>query len=204
MNNSTFLITAEKIGLEKSIALSAIKWYSRAIHEDGAEVITLLYELSSFFDAVTCCKRLKMYAINRLERGKPCADIEIFKGIIDAIIENNGNEGRTEKSKPAESIQAMYDDGIDIEYIGHPGHPGKNENMMLFDSMIFYIKNHNIDFCDAVIDSRTAIGQKNRREIKKHVDDMLEAIGCRDLEVHITADTFCKMSQLALHGYLAA
>jgi len=203
MNNSTFLMNAEKAGIDKSMALSAIKWYSRAIHEDGGEVITLLYELSSFFNTITCCKRLKMqmHAINRLERCKISADIETLKGIIDAIIENNGNEGRTEKSKGCESIEAMYEDGIDIAYIGHNT---KNENMIIFDKMISYIKNHNIDFCDAIIDSREAIGQKNRREIKKHIDNMLEAIGCDDLNLHITADMFCKMSQLALHGYLVA
>jgi len=201
MNNSTFLMHAEKVGVDKAIALSAIKWYPIAIHEDGNEAITLLYELSSYFDAITCCKRLKMYAVNRLERCKISADIETLKGIIDAIIENNGNEGRTEKSRGCESIEAMYEDGIDIAYIGHGA---KDANMMIFDKMIFYIKNHNIDFCDAVIDSRVAVGQKNRRDIKKHIDSMLEAIGCDDLDLHITADTFCKMSHLALHGYLAA
>ena len=201
MNNTTFIETVEKIGLDKSIALSAIKWYSRAIREDGSAVIALLYELSSYFDVITCCKRLKMYALNRLERNKPAADIETLKGIIDAIIDNNGNEGRTERSKGCESIQEMYEDGKDIAYVGHGA---KSENLIIFDKMIFYIKNHNIDFYDAEINSRTAIGQKNRREIKKHVDNMLEAIGCKDLNLHITAEIFCKMSQLALHGYLVA
>ena len=201
MNSSTFLMSAEKIGINKAIALSAIKWYPVAIREDGNEVMALLYELSSYYDTLTCCKRLKMYALNRLERCRASADVETLKGIIDAIIDNNGNEGRSERSRGCDSIEAMYDDGIDIAYIGHGA---KSENMMIFDAMIFYIRNHNIDFCDAVIDSRQAVGQKNRREIKKHVDNMIDAIGCRDLELHITADTFCKMSQLALHGYLVA
>jgi len=201
MNNSTFLMTAEKAGVDKAIALSALKWYSRAVRENGDEVLALLYELSSYYDTITCCKRLKMYAVNRLERGKSSADIETFKDIIDAIIENNGNEGRSARSQQAESIESMYEDGKDIAYIGHGA---KSENLMIFDKMIFYIKNHNIDFCDAEIDSRLAIGQKNRREIKKHIDNMLEAIGCKDLQLHITADMFCKMSQLALHGYLVA
>ena len=200
MNNSTFLMVAEKAGVDKSIALSAIKWYSRAIHEDGGEVVALLYELSSYFDVITCCKRLKMYALNRLERNKLAADVATFIGIIDDIIENNGNEGRSARSQQAESIESLYEDGKDIAYIGHST---KNENMMIFDAMIFYIKNHSIDFCDAEINSRLAIGQQNRREIKKHIDSMLEAIGCDDLQLHITADMFCKMSQLALHGYVA-
>jgi hypothetical protein len=201
MNIVTFLMAAEKIGIDRAIALSAVKWYSRAVHEDGGEVLALLYELSSYYDNITCCKRLKMHALNRLERGKPSADIETLKDIVDAIIEMNGNEGRTEKSKGCDSIQAMYEDGKDIAYVGHGV---KSEEMMIFDKMIFYIKRHNIDFCDAVIDSREAIGQKNRREIKKHIDNMIDAVGCRDLNLHITADMFCKMSQLALHGYLAA
>lgn len=201
MNNSVFLVAAEKAGVDKAIALSAVKWYSRAVHEDGNEAIALLYELSSFFDNITCCKRLKMYAINRLERNKPAADVETLKGIIDAIIENNGNEGRTEKSKECESIDAMYENGVDIAYIGHNI---KSENLMIFDRMVFYIKNHDLDFCDAVIDSRTAMGQKNRREIKKHIDNMIVSLGYDGLNLHITADAFCKMSHLALHGYLAA
>lgn len=201
MFNLTFLELAEQVGIEKSIALSAIKWYSRAIHEDGDEVLALLYELSSFYDAITCCKRLKMYASNRLERCKPAADIETLKGIIDAIIDSNGNEGRSERSRQTESIQKMYEEGKDIAYIGHGA---KTEELMIFDKMIFYIRNHHIDFCDAVIDSRTAVGQRNRRDIKKHVDAMLDAVGCKDLNLHITADVFCKMSQLALHGYLVA
>ena len=201
MNSSTFLMSAEKTGINKAIALSAIKWYPVAIREDGNEVMALLYELSSYYDTLTCCKRLKMYALNRLERCRASADVETLKGIIDAIIDNNGNEGRTARSQGCGSIEAMYDDGVDIEYTGHGT---KSESMMIFDRMIFYIRNHNIDFCDAVIDSRQAVGQKNRREIKKHVDNMIDAIGCRDLELHITADTFCKMSQLALHGYLVA
>lgn len=201
MNNSTFIEMAEKVGLEKSIALSAIKWYSGAINEDGAEVVTLLYELSTFFDTVTCCKRLKMYAVNRIERGKHPADIETFKGIIDAIIENNGNEGRSEKSRGCESIQEMYENGVDMEYAGHGNE--KNENMIIFDRMIYYIKSNNID-CNAVINSRSAEGQKNRREIKGHIARMIAAVGCADLNLHITAETFCRMSQLAIHGYLAA
>ena len=201
MNNVTFLMNAEKAGVDKSIALSAIKWYSRAVHEDGDEVIALLYELSSYYDTITCCKRLKMYAVNRLERCKPAADVATLIGIIDDIIANNGNEGRSARSQQAESIESMYEDGKDIAYIGHGA---KSENLMIFDAMLFYIKNHNIDFCDAEINSRLAIGQKNRREIKKHIDDMIAALGCKDLHLHITADAFCKMSQLALHGYLVA
>ena len=201
MNNATFLKVAEKAGVSKAIALSAIKWYPRAIHEDCNEVIALLYELSSYYDTLTCCKRLKMYALNRIERCKPSADVATLIGIIDDIIANNGNEGRSERSKQAESIETMYEDGKDIAYIGHST---KNENMIIFDKMIFYIKNHNIDFCDAEINSRSAIGQQNRREIKKYIDNMLEAIGCDDLHLHITADMFCKMSHLALHGYLVA
>jgi len=201
MNNVTFLMNAEKAGVDKAIALSTIKWYSRAIRENGDEVIALLYELSSYYDTITCCKRLKMYALNRLERNKPAADVATLIGIIDDIILNNGNEGRTEKSKECKSIDAMYEDGTDIAYIGHGA---KSENLMIFDKMIFYIKNHNIDFCDAEINSRLAIGQKNRRDIKKHVDDMIAALGYDDLNLHITADAFCKMSQLALHGYLVA
>ena len=194
-------MTAEKIGIDRAIALSAIKWYPIAVREDGNEVLALLYELSSFYDTVTCCKRLKMYAINRLERSKSSADVETLKGVIDAIIENNGNEGRTEKSKGCESIQEMYENGVDLECIGHGV---KNEAVMIFDEMIFYIKSHNIDFCNAEINSRAALGQRNRREIKKHINKMLGAIGCDDLHLRITAETFCKMSQLALHGYLAA
>lgn len=201
MDNSLFLMTAEEIGIDRALALSAIKWYSVAVHEDGNEVLALLYELSSYYDVITSCKRLKMYALNRMERGKPAADVATLIGIIDDIIANNGNEGRSERSQGCESIQAMYENGVDLEYIGYVA---KSENLMIFNAMVFYIKNHNIDFCDVIIDSRTAIGQQNRREIKRHINNMLEAIGCRDMGLHITADTFCKMSQLALHGYLVA
>lgn len=201
MTNLTFIDTAEKTGIERCIALSAIKWYPMAVREDGNEVITLLYELSSYYDVITCCKRLKMYALNRLERNKPAADVTALIGIIDAIIDNNGNEGRTTRSRGCDSIQEMYEDGKDIAYVGHGT---KTEELTIFDKMIFYIKNHNIDFCDAEINSRLAVGQKNRREIKKHIDNMLDALGCKDLDLHITADTFCKMSQLALRGYLVA
>lgn len=200
MNSTSFLMNAEKLGI-KAAALSAIKWYPMAVREDGNVVLALLYELSSYYDTITCCKRLKMYAQNRIARGKSSADVTTLIGIIDDIIDNNGNEGRTARSQQAESIQEMYEDGKDIPYIGHKT---KNEELIIFDKMICYIKNHNIDFCDAIIDSREAIGQKNRRDIKKHIDAMIDVIGCADLDLHITADMFCKMSQIALHGYLVA
>lgn len=202
MNNSIFIGKCEEIGLNKAIALSAIKWYSFAIKQDADAVISLLYELYTFYDdALTVCKRLKMYALNRIERNKPITDIEIFKGIVDTIIEMNGNETKSDKVKETESIEELTENGWAKPFFD--SHFEIFENYPILSRMVWFIRQHNIFNkwidCDC-FDTKISIGQHNSRQIKKDIQNMVESLNLKN--VKITPSNFVKLCTIARYGYL--
>ena len=203
MNNTTFIETCENVGLEKAIALSAVKWYSLAIKQNADEVISLLYELSTFFDTLTVCKRLKMYALNRIQRNKPIADIEVFKGIVDTIIEMNGNENRSEKSKDCESIEQLTENGWSKPFFD--SHFETFENYSILASMVWFIRQHNLfnKWVDCeTFDTKTKIGQSNSRQIKKDIQFMTDYLNLQNAKV--TPSNMVKLCHIAKYGYLAS
>lgn len=202
MNNSIFIGKCEEIGLNKAIALSAIKWYSFAIKQDADAVISLLYELYTFYDdALTVCKRLKMYALNRIERNKPITDIEIFKGIVDTIIEMNGNETKSDKVKETESIEELTENGWAKPFFD--SHFEIFENYPILSRMVWFIRQHNIFNkwidCDC-FDTKISIGQHNSRQIKKDIQNMVESLNLKN--VKITPSSMVKLCTIARYGYL--
>lgn len=205
MTNQEFIETCVNVGINKAIALSTIKWYSKAVKEDSSEVITLLFELSSFYDTLTVCKRLKMYALNRLERGKQSASIEDLKGIVDAVIENNGNENRTERAKDTESIEQLTESGWTKPFFD--SHFEQFESYEILADLIYFIRQHNIfnrwvDVDD--FDTKTAIGQSNSRDIKKDIAKVFDFMGNKLNGARITPSNMVKLCQIAKYGYLAA
>lgn len=195
----------EGVGLAQNVALCTIKWYSKAISEDKAEVMALLFELCTHFDSVTVCKRLKMYALNRIANCKPYADIETLKGIIDDIIELNGNEGRTERSNDNTSFEELTENGFDVELFD--AHFNRFEEYEKLADIVYFIQQHNIadKWLDVDnFDTKDAIGKRNYRDAQKDIFRIADGLGDKIEGAKIKPSNLVKLCQLAKVGYLVA
>lgn len=204
-NFSNFLSMCESVGLAQNVALCAIKWYSKAISDDETEVVSILFELCSYYDNVTVCKRLKMYALNRIANFKPYADIEIFKGIADDIIEMNGNEGRSEKGNDTASLEELTENGFDVALFD--AHFNKFEEYNKLAEIVYFIQLHNITdkWLDVDnFDTKDAIGKRNYRDAQKDIARIVDGLGDKAEGAKIKPSNLVKLCQLAKVGYLVA
>lgn len=204
-NFSSFLSSCESVGLSRNVALSAVKWYSKAISADENEVVALLFELSSYYDDLTVCKRLKMYALNRIANCKQYADIETFKGIVDSIIDANGNEGRSERSNDCASLEELTEGGFDAFLFD--AHFCKFEEYDKLADIVYYIQQHNIasKWIDVDnFDTKDATGKRNYRDAQKDITQIIEALGVKAEGAKIKPANLVKLCQLAKVGYLVA
>lgn len=204
-NFTNFITMCENVGLSQNVALSAIKWYSRAISDDDAEVVSILFELSSFYDNITVCKRLKMYALNRIANFKPYADIETFKGLADDIIELNGNEGKTERGNDNASLEELTEGGFDVALFD--AHFCRFEEYDKLADIVYFIQQHNITekWLDVDnFDTKDAIGKRNYRDAQKDIARIVDGLGDKIKGAKIKPSNLVKLCQLAKVGYLVA
>lgn len=204
-NFTNFLSMCESVGLAQNVALCAVKWYSKAISDDDTEVVSILFELCSFYDNVTVCKRLKMYALNRIANCRPYADIETFKGIVDAIVEMNGNEGRTDKGNDNASLEELVTSGFDVALFD--AHFNRYEEYDKLAEIVYYIQQHNITskWLDVDnFDTKDAIGKRNYRDAQRDIQGIIEALGNKIEGAKIKPSNLVKLCQLAKVGYLVA
>lgn len=204
-NFSNFLDLCERVGLAKNVALCAIKWYSKAISEDESEVTTLLFELCASYDAVTVCKRMKMYALNRIANCKAYADIETFKGIVDDIISMNGNEGRSERSNDNASFEELVSNGFDVGLFD--AHFNRYEEYDKLAEIVYFIQQHNImsKWLDVDnFDTKDAVGKRNYRDAQKDITRIADGLGDKIKGAKIKPSNLVKLCQLAKVGYLVA
>lgn len=204
-NFNNFITMCENVGIARNVALCAVKWYSKAISDDETEVVSILFELSSCYDNVTVCKRLKMYALNRIANLKPYADIEIFKGIADDIIEMNGNEGRTERSNDNTSLEELTEGGFDVALFD--AHFCRFEEYDKLADIVYFIQQHNI--ADKWLevdnfDTKDAIGKRNYRDAQKDIARIVDGLGDKIEGAKIKPSNLVKLCQLAKVGYLVA
>lgn len=204
-NFSNFLNSCEHVGLSQNVALCAVKWYSKAISDDENEVVALLFELSSYYDNLTVCKRLKMYALNRIANCKTYADIETFKGIVNDIISMNGNEGRSERSNDNASLEELVESGFDAALFD--AHFCRYEEYDKLADIVYYIQQHNIvnKWLDvANFDTKDAIGKRNYRDAQKDIARIVDGLGGKIEGAKIKPSNLVKLCQLAKVGYLVA
>lgn len=204
-NFTNFIAMCENVGLAQNVALCAIKWYSRAISDDENEVVTLLFELCSYYDNLTVCKRLKMYALNRIANCKTFADIETFKGIVDDIISMNGNEGRSERSNDNASLEELTESGFDVALFD--AHFNRFEEYDKLADIVYYIQQHNLadKWLDvANFDTKDATGKRNYRDAQKDIARIVDGLGPKIKGAKIKPSNLVKLCQLAKVGYLAA
>lgn len=204
-NFSNFLSTCEDMGLAKNVALCAVKWYSKAINDDETEVTALLFELCTYYDNITVCKRLKMYALNRITNCKPYADIETFKGIVDDIIDLNGNEGKTERANDFASFEELAENGFDVALFD--AHFNRYEEYSKLAEIVYYIQQHNIadKWLDvANFDTKDAIGKRNYRDAQKDIQRIADGLGDKIEGAKIKPSNLVRLCQLAKVGYLVA
>lgn len=204
-NFTNFLSMCESVGLAQNVALCAIKWYSKAISDDENEVVTLLFELSSYYDNITVCKRLKMYALNRIANCKPYADIETLKGIVDDIIDINGNEGKTERSNDTASLEEMTENGFDVALFD--AHFNRFEEYDKLADIVYFIQQHNIasKWLDVDnFDTKDAVGKRNYRDAQKDIARIVDGLGDKIEGAKIKPSNLVKLCQLAKVGYLVA
>lgn len=204
-NFTNFIAMCENVGLARNVALCAVKWYSRAISDDDMEVMTLLFELCTHFDDVTVCKRLKMYALNRIANCRPYADIETFKGIINDIIELNGNEGRTERGNDNASLEELTENGFDVAlFDAHFNHFEEYEKLA---DIVYFIQQHNITekWLDVDnFDTKDATGKRNYRDAQRDISRIVDGLGDKIEGAKIKPSNLVKLCQLAKVGYLVA
>lgn len=204
-NFSNFLSTCESVGLAKNVALCAVKWYSKAISEDETEVATLLFELCTYYDNITVCKRLKMYALNRIANCRAYADIETFKGIVDDIIDLNGNEGKTERANDCASFEELVESGFDAGMFD--AHFNRYEAYDKLAEIVYYIQQHNIadKWLDVDnFDTKDATGKHNYRDAQKDIAHIVDGLGAKIAGAKIKPSNLVKLCQLAKVGYLVA
>lgn len=204
-NFSNFLDLCASAGLSQNVALCAVKWYSKAISEDDTEVATLLFELCTYYDNITVCKRLKMYALNRIANCKPYADIETFKGIVDDIIDLNGNEGKTERANDNASFEELVESGFDVALFD--AHFNRYEAYDKLAEIVYYIQQHNImsKWLDVDnFDTKDAIGKRNYRDAQKDIARIVDGLGAKIAGAKIKPSNLVKLCQLAKVGYLVA
>ena len=204
-NFTNFIAMCESVGLAKNVALSAVKWYSKAISDDEMEVVAILFELSSHYDNVTVCKRLKMYALNRIANLKPYAAIETFNGIADDIIELNGTEGKTERGNDNASLEELTEGGFDVALFD--AHFCRFEEYDKLADIVYFIQLHNI--ADKWLevenfDTKDAIGKRNYRDAQKDIARIVDARGPKIKGAKIKPSNLVKLCQLAKVGYLVA
>lgn len=204
-NFTNFLSMCDNAGLAKNVALCAIKWYSKAISEDESEVVALLYELCADYDAITVCKRLKMYALNRIANCKTYADIETFKGIVDDIISMNGNEGRSGRSNDNASLEELVESGFDAGIFDAHFHRFEEYNKLA--EIVYYIQQHNLadKWLDVDnFDTKDATGKRNYRDAQKDIERINNGLGDKAEGAKIKPSNLVKLCQLAKVGYLVA